>query len=135
MRGAITLLPQYAFMEWCLVKHRDNFTLPFNSLPIGSTNIASNTMTCLHHYLRCIKRYSVTTRLLIQKTQRRDVLLQGSKHTQSCIKFPLVPSKASASHDACISRLLLCWPALCVTSHPMQWPSLAAVYMGQLQDN
>jgi len=27
-----TLLPQYAFMAWCLVKHRDNFTftLAFN---------------------------------------------------------------------------------------------------------
>jgi len=25
MRG--TLLSQYVFMEWCLVKHRDNFTL------------------------------------------------------------------------------------------------------------
>jgi len=26
MSGAISLLPQYAFMAWCLVKHRDNFT-------------------------------------------------------------------------------------------------------------
>jgi hypothetical protein len=26
MHGAITPLPQYAFMAWCLVKHRDNFT-------------------------------------------------------------------------------------------------------------
>jgi hypothetical protein len=26
MRGAIPLLPQYAFMAWCLVKHRDYFT-------------------------------------------------------------------------------------------------------------
>jgi hypothetical protein len=25
MRGAIPPLPQYAFMAWCLVKHRDNF--------------------------------------------------------------------------------------------------------------
>jgi hypothetical protein len=25
MRGAI-LLPQYVFMAWCLVEHRDNFT-------------------------------------------------------------------------------------------------------------
>jgi hypothetical protein len=31
MSGAITPLPQYAFMAWCLVKHRDNFTftLPY----------------------------------------------------------------------------------------------------------
>jgi hypothetical protein len=26
MRGAIPPLSQYAFMAWCLVKHRDNFT-------------------------------------------------------------------------------------------------------------
>jgi hypothetical protein len=26
MRGAIPPLPKYAFMAWCLVKHRDNFT-------------------------------------------------------------------------------------------------------------
>jgi hypothetical protein len=26
MSGAIHPLPQYAFMAWCLVKHRDNFT-------------------------------------------------------------------------------------------------------------
>jgi hypothetical protein len=26
MRGDIPPLPQYVFMEWYLVKHRDNFT-------------------------------------------------------------------------------------------------------------
>jgi hypothetical protein len=29
MSGATPPLPQYAFMAWCSVKHRDNFTLPF----------------------------------------------------------------------------------------------------------
>jgi hypothetical protein len=28
MHGAITPLPLYVFMEWCLVKHRDNYVLP-----------------------------------------------------------------------------------------------------------
>jgi hypothetical protein len=28
--GAIPPLPQYIFMAWCLVKHRDNFTLPLS---------------------------------------------------------------------------------------------------------
>jgi hypothetical protein len=27
MRGAIPSLPQYVFMAWCLVKHRDNFNV------------------------------------------------------------------------------------------------------------
>jgi hypothetical protein len=30
MRGAIPPLPQYVFMAWCLVKHRDNFTFSTN---------------------------------------------------------------------------------------------------------
>jgi hypothetical protein len=29
MRGAIPPLPQYVFMAWCLVKHRENFTFTF----------------------------------------------------------------------------------------------------------
>jgi hypothetical protein len=31
MSGDIPALPQYAFMAWCLVKHKDNFTftLPY----------------------------------------------------------------------------------------------------------
>jgi hypothetical protein len=31
MLGAIPPLPQYAFMAWCLVKHRDNFTFTFTA--------------------------------------------------------------------------------------------------------
>jgi hypothetical protein len=29
MCGAIPPLPQYVFMAWCLVKHRDNFNFTF----------------------------------------------------------------------------------------------------------
>jgi hypothetical protein len=29
MSGAIPPLPQYVFMAWCLVKHRDKFTFTF----------------------------------------------------------------------------------------------------------
>jgi len=29
MLKAIPPLPQYAYVAWCLVKHRDNFTFPF----------------------------------------------------------------------------------------------------------
>jgi len=29
MRGSIPPIPQYLFMAWCLVKHRDNFTFTF----------------------------------------------------------------------------------------------------------
>jgi hypothetical protein len=32
MLGAIPPLPQYVFMAWCLVKHRDNFTFTFSNI-------------------------------------------------------------------------------------------------------
>jgi len=34
MSGAIPPLSQYAFMAWCLVKHRDNFTFTFTFLSL-----------------------------------------------------------------------------------------------------
>jgi hypothetical protein len=38
MRWAIPPLPQYVFMAWCLVKHRDNFTFClFTRCPLGLT--------------------------------------------------------------------------------------------------
>jgi hypothetical protein len=32
MRGAVPPLLKYAFIAWCLVKHRDNFTFTFTSV-------------------------------------------------------------------------------------------------------
>jgi len=51
MRGAIPPLSQYAFMAWCLVKHRDNFTfLPDPSRgPIQSNNLATARRDRLNH--------------------------------------------------------------------------------------
>jgi len=37
MSGAIPPLPQYSFMAWCLVKHRDNFTFTSGVNPEGRT--------------------------------------------------------------------------------------------------
>jgi len=39
MSGAIPPLLQYAFMAWCLVKHRDNFTFTFLPLPVCSVKV------------------------------------------------------------------------------------------------
>jgi hypothetical protein len=36
MRGAIPPFPKYAFMAWCLIKHRDNLTFFLSSF-LGST--------------------------------------------------------------------------------------------------
>jgi len=33
MRRAVLLLPQYVFMAWCLVKHRDN-SIAFEALTL-----------------------------------------------------------------------------------------------------
>jgi hypothetical protein len=43
MSGAIPPLTQHAFMEWCLVKHRDNFTLRLPSsieIPVAAQSKA-----------------------------------------------------------------------------------------------
>jgi hypothetical protein len=48
MRGAIPPLPQYVFMVWCLVKHRDNFTLP---LPLPLPLLASSALLTMLHPL------------------------------------------------------------------------------------
>jgi hypothetical protein len=38
MRGAIPPLPQYAFMAWCLIKHRDNSTFTHDLLHVQYPN-------------------------------------------------------------------------------------------------
>jgi hypothetical protein len=41
MRGAIPPLPQYVFMAWCLVKHRDKFTLTLVKLNVCHSGLLS----------------------------------------------------------------------------------------------
>jgi hypothetical protein len=38
LHGAIPPLPQYVFIAWCLVKHRDNFTFTF--LPFTTNTVS-----------------------------------------------------------------------------------------------
>jgi hypothetical protein len=45
MRGAIPPLFQYVFIGWCLVKHRDNFTLTFYKNFIHVESIGFNMPT------------------------------------------------------------------------------------------
>jgi hypothetical protein len=55
MSGAILSLPQSAFMAWCLVKHRDNFTftfLPFTHLSLRMYwNTGRTCVTYIHTYI------------------------------------------------------------------------------------
>jgi hypothetical protein len=50
MRGAIPPLPQYAFMAWCLVKHKDNFTFYLYSgllrRPASKLQVSYHVDTC-----------------------------------------------------------------------------------------
>jgi len=50
MHGAISPLPQYAFMVWCLVKHRDNFTFTFTVLCSDSYHFEKQQDTRCAHY-------------------------------------------------------------------------------------
>jgi hypothetical protein len=57
MCGAIPLLPQYTFMEWCLVKkHRDNFTLPYRTRKKNFRQTPTDVISFLHR-----RRIVVTT--------------------------------------------------------------------------
>jgi len=53
MRGAINLLPQYAFMAWELVKHRENFaclSLPVMKLIVSKCAVVTAIrLQNLHH--------------------------------------------------------------------------------------
>jgi len=44
MCGAISPFPQYLFMAWCLVKHRDNFSFTFT---LWSNNMNSEKRTSI----------------------------------------------------------------------------------------
>jgi len=64
MRGAILPLPQYVFMAWCLVKHRDNFAFYIDKWTLYQV-LNENTL----HYVRqeCINKcmHVVTTELYL----------------------------------------------------------------------
>jgi len=81
MRGAIPLLPQYVFMAWCLVKHKDNFTF----------TLSENTLVhkCVDQY-ECDDVTELQT-LLASKhysTVYRDIsLAKAVLFTKLCILF------------------------------------------------
>jgi hypothetical protein len=59
MRGAILSLPNYIFMAWCLVKHRESFTSTFRSVTVcfyilstmTYSNNAQYMLTIIHNLL------------------------------------------------------------------------------------
>jgi hypothetical protein len=62
MRGAIPPLPQYVFMAWCLVKHRDNFTFYLYIkqkflLHVPKRRKISGKNLCSLLYFKCINLY------------------------------------------------------------------------------
>jgi hypothetical protein len=51
-RGATPPFPQYAFMAWCLVKRRDNFTFHLIFLIISSVSFLCSFNVYFLHFLR-----------------------------------------------------------------------------------
>jgi len=61
MRGAIPPLPQYGFMAWCLVKHRDfTFTFRGNNI-ITYVDLDKVRSKRLYVIMKGIKLYTNTT--------------------------------------------------------------------------
>jgi hypothetical protein len=50
MHGVIPPLPQYAFIAWCLVNHRDNFTFTFCMIVL----LASIMLVTVFRVILCI---------------------------------------------------------------------------------
>jgi hypothetical protein len=67
MRGTIPPLPQYAFMAWCLVKHRDNFNFTFYVHHVGETLhqfiMTTETTEKEREYVIILRKYTLATRV------------------------------------------------------------------------
>jgi hypothetical protein len=65
MSGAIHPLPQYVFMAWCLVKHRDNFTFYLLPFPVTiSSFILEFTFLFIYYNFQEIHLESVSRDLI-----------------------------------------------------------------------
>jgi hypothetical protein len=76
MRGAIPPLPQYVFMAWCLIKHRDNFTF---TLIADFSNIWSITGQLGHRF--SIQEMLVSSVELYKKTCGHRLRSTGLKRS------------------------------------------------------
>jgi hypothetical protein len=93
-----TSTPQYVFVAWCLVKHRDNFTfftftLSLSSLPsiLGNLTIVFGATLLLllllllsssSLLLLLLFRLPVLSLILIKSTQRKNVRYEGRNETK-----------------------------------------------------
>jgi len=81
MSGAITPLPKYVFMAWCLVKHRDNFTFIIMLYICYSLKLLIGVI--------CI--YTNVVQFIVDRWQsnRRINCLRGCQMVECC-KTPLI---------------------------------------------
>jgi hypothetical protein len=62
MNGAIPPLSQYAFMAWCVVKHRDNFTSTLRyAVTRAAYQMRSEEETVFSHDARRMLRFAETS--------------------------------------------------------------------------
>jgi hypothetical protein len=98
MCGAILPLPQYVFMAWCVVKHRDNFTFYPGYEPsreirrcngeetevvvtlfkVAKVTSALYVLTALTRCMRCEKRWSFVSNYLV--TEKNSVIKVFKSH-------------------------------------------------------
>jgi hypothetical protein len=78
MRGAIPPLLQYAFMAWCLVKHKNNFTFTFyvsvsrgHYQTVGSLNLKRTHLKYVNSIVALLPHFVIFSELLLKR--RKDV--------------------------------------------------------------
>jgi hypothetical protein len=86
MSGAIHPLPQYAFMAWCLIKHRDNFTSPLPFIHSYAASQSSGGFMC------CDKIQNIVAVLLSKHNYRgwrRAAVIKCNKSCDSSVGIAL----------------------------------------------
>jgi hypothetical protein len=104
MRGAIPPLPQYAFMAWCIVKHRDNFTFYLTIICSCSRKFYFISVTASHRdepllslatYPRYYQTHTSTNRSMtdLVKTSREEDILNTEYARLNFITGKFVPAE------------------------------------------
>jgi hypothetical protein len=108
MSGAIPPLPKYAFMAWCLIKHRGNFTFTLPLLFLCSFSfflpISFGFYLCEHgyylHIISCVHSLLNSATSCQDKTARSTDVCSTTTGSDSCFR----QSKVQVKLSQCLSK-------------------------------